>query len=134
MFDEFFVRPVRNAFYHSDYILSPDTFNIKHGEGVNIKNNLIESSIPLKWLVPRLELGINAALALVELLFNHIGSYKEDKVVRGRIAPDGSWVDVQLTTKPDYGLTGFRSPPAAGLRGAPAGLSSSPTTQGPQGN
>jgi len=134
LFDEFFVRPVRNAFYHSDYILSPDSFNIKRGEGVNIKNNIIESSIPLEWLVPRLELGINAALALVELLFEHISSYREDKVVRGRIAPNGSWVDVQLTTKPGYGLTGFKSPPDAGLRGVPAGLPNSPTTQDPQGN
>jgi hypothetical protein len=115
LFDRMYVRPVRNAFYHSDYILSPDSFNIRRGEGVNI-DNVIQSRIPLDWLVPRLKLGINTAIAVMELLLENIRSYREDKIVRGRFASDGSWLDIQLTTHPEHGLTGFKTPPDEALR------------------
>jgi len=110
LFESLFVRPVRNAFFHSDYVLSPESFNIRNGEGVEI-NHRVETRIPLNWLMPRLELGVNTALAIMELLIENIRSYKADKVVMGRVAPDGSYMDCQLTTDPDQGLTGFKSSP-----------------------
>lgn len=114
LFSRFFIRPVRNAFYHSDYILTPTSFNIRHGEGVNFET-VISREVKLEWLAPRLELGINTALALLELLAESVGSYKQDKVVRGRMAHDGSYTDIQLTTEPGYGLTGFKGPPDPGM-------------------
>lgn len=114
VYENLYVRPVRNAFYHSDYVLSPESFNIRNGEGVNVEN-IIHQKVPYEWLMPRLELGVNTALAILELLVEHIRSYKHDKVVKGRFAPDGSYMDVQLTTNPDRGLTGFKSPPDATL-------------------
>lgn len=109
-FETMYVRPVRNAFYHSDYILSPDSFNIRRGEGVLIEHE-VRSKIELNWLLPRLELGINTAVAVIELLLEYIRSYHEDKVIPGRLAQNDAWTDVQLITDPERGLTGFRSPP-----------------------
>ena len=110
LFEEIYVPPVRNAFFHSDYILNPDSFNIRRGEGLNI-DNVISPKIPLEWLVPRLELGINTAVAVMDLLLQAIKSYNGDKIVKGRIGHDNSWMDIQHTTDPEHGLIGFRSPP-----------------------
>lgn len=115
LFEKMYVRPVRNAFFHSDYILSPDSFNIRRGEGLNI-DNVISPKIPLEWLMPRLELGINTSIAVMELLLEGIKSYKEDKIIRGRIGHNNSWMDIQLTTDREHGLTGFKSPPDEALK------------------
>ena len=109
-FTAFYMRPIRNAFYHSDYVLTNDSLNIKHGEGIR-SGNIISHNVELQWLVPRLNLGINAALALFDAMASHIGAYKQDKIVKGRFAPDGSYVDIQITTDPIHGLRGFREPP-----------------------
>lgn len=100
------VKEVRNAFFHSDYILTDDSFNIRLGDPVRIESSLVHK-VPLEWLIPRLELGINASLALTKLLFDSIGSYKSDKVIRGRFNPDGSYTNITLTADPEQGLTGF---------------------------
>lgn len=110
IFEEMLVKEVRNAFYHSDYILTDDSFNIKQGKGVHIEN-IITSKVPFQWLFPRIQLGINTALAVINTTIDHIRSYKTDKIVKGRFAHDGSYIDIQLTTNENYGLTGFRSPP-----------------------
>jgi hypothetical protein len=112
LFSLFFVRPVRNAFYHSDYILTGTSFNIAYGEGVNV-GTLITQTVDLQWLVPRLELGINTALALLDLLIQSIGSYRENKLVKGRLGPGDSYITTQLTADEQFGLTGFQSPPQA---------------------
>ena len=110
LYTAFYMRPVRNAFYHSDYILTNDSLNIKHGEGIR-SGDALTHKVELNWLVTRLNLGINAALALFDAMITHIGGYKQDKIVKGRLAPDGSYVDIQITTDPMHGLRGFREPP-----------------------
>ena len=110
VFETMFVRPVRNAFYHSDYILSPESFNIRKGEGVDV-GNIVQSKVEYDWLIPRLELGVNTAFAVMELLLEFSRSYRKDRIIQGRFAGDGSWMDIQLTTDADHGLTGFRTPP-----------------------
>lgn len=119
LFETLFLRPVRNAFYHSDYILSPDSFNIRQGEGLDVLGQ-IEMRIPYDWLMPRLHFGINAGIVVMELLLEFMQSYKSDKVVRGRFESDGSYIDIQLTTDSNRGLTGFKSPPDSGLVAAPS--------------
>ena len=109
---EMLVREIRNAFYHSSYILRADAMNISDGDGVPIEN-VQSRQVMYSWLMPRLELGINTALATVDFTLSHIRSYTSDKLVSGRFRPDGTRVDIQLTTTPNYGLTGFRSPPSA---------------------
>ena len=111
LFSAMFLRPVRNAFYHSDYILTDDTFNIRWGEGLNV-DNVIDRRIELEYLVPRLNLGLNTALTMLHLLIEHSRSYTESKILKGRLGHNDSWVDIQLITDPKHGLRGFRTPPA----------------------
>ncbi len=101
------VKQVRNAFFHSDYIIHDNQFNIKCGEGVLV-DNVITQAISLDWLMPRLELGINFSLATIGLIHKYMRSYKEEKVVPARIHNDRV-EDMLITIKPGYELTGFRS-------------------------
>ena len=110
IFEVMLVKQVRNAFYHSDYILTKDSLNIRHGDGVVI-DNMHQHRVPYSWLMPRLQLGINTSLAVLSHTLDSIQSYKADKIVQGRFAADGGWMPIQLTTDPEYGLTGFKSPP-----------------------
>ena len=52
LFASFYVRQVRNAFFHSDYTLTPDSFNIRRGEGISTGGS-ISPRVGLEWLVPR---------------------------------------------------------------------------------
>jgi hypothetical protein len=111
MFSDMVVKEVRNAFFHSDYTLHDSHFHIARGAGVVIEN-MIDQRVPMTWLAPRLELGINTALALVDLVIDSIQSYTEDKIVMGRILGAGNApVEVELTVQEGFGLVGFASPP-----------------------
>lgn len=111
LFSRFFMRPVRNAFFHSDYILTDKSFNIANGEPINL-GTVIQRQVDFEWLVPRLELGINTALTILDLLLQSIGSYRENKLVKGRLGPNDTYIDILLTADERFGLTGFTSPPA----------------------
>jgi hypothetical protein len=102
------VRQVRNAFFHSDYVVHDNQFNIKYGDGVLV-DHVITRAIPLDWLMPRIELGINFSLAFIGLIQKYMRSYKEEKVVKARILHNDEVDDMLLTIKPGYGLAGFRS-------------------------
>lgn len=104
------VKEVRNAFFHSSYVLTNDSLNIKRGDGVLI-GNLISPKVEYKWLLPRIELGINTVLSLISLMDESRLSYTENKVVMGRIQGDQPG-PIELTTQPGYGIVGFQSPPA----------------------
>jgi hypothetical protein len=106
----FILRPVRNAFFHSDYVVTDALFHIKHGEMVEIDGSPTRD-VPLAWLVPRLNLGIDVVLGVINLAIEGLRSYSENKLVRGRFASDGSFMDIELTTREGVGLVGFRSPP-----------------------
>jgi len=108
MLNYMLVKQVRNAFFHSDYILHNNMFNIKRGKGLLI-HNYITGSIPLDWLIPKLELGINFALVTIGLIEEQISSYREEKIVKARIGSNGSVEDVLITVDPEFGLSGFRS-------------------------
>jgi len=113
MFDEMLVREVRNAFFHSDYILHERAFHIKRGDGVTIERTM-SRKVNLDWLLPRLELGINVAFAMIDLTLNSIRSYKANKIVMGRIQGPKP-VPIELIADPEYGLSGFQSPPQSSL-------------------
>lgn len=112
LFGDLVVNEVRNAFFHSDCVLTPESFNIRRGKGVKIGNG-IDPKIKLEWLIPRLELGINVGLVFIDFVRSTISSYDANKVVKGRLHGDNSpLVDIELTTTPGYGLQGFKSPPS----------------------
>jgi len=110
LYSRLFIRQVRNAFYHSDYALAAESFNMRHGEPLNL-DGMLQKAVPYSWLFPCLELGINCALALLSLLLESARAYTANKVVRGRFTPDDSYTDIELLTDSPYGLHGFRSPP-----------------------
>lgn len=109
LYETFFIRQVRNAFYHSDYALGTDSLNMRRGEFVNL-DGIGSYSIPLSYLLPKLELGINVGLALLGTMLDAGRSYTSNRIVKGRFTSNGSYEDVELTAGPS-GLTGFRSPP-----------------------
>lgn len=109
LFRLMYVKPVRNAFFHSDYVIHGDKFNIKEGEGMH-RDNVISKSVDLEWLHDKIELAVNTALAVINLVMDHIGSYKEEKIVSSRLSGEDQLpMDVILTVKEGYGLVGFRS-------------------------
>ena len=97
MFDE----KVRNSFFHSDYILYKDEF----------RSN--ESDFVLK--LPELNELINRGIAFYQVFMdtyrNHRASYKESKIVLGRIRGEGKPPEeVELIADSIKGLIGFRNP------------------------
>jgi len=112
LYRQLLVKQVRNAFFHSDYILHDGHFRIAQGERIEI-GGTVTRSVPLDWLLPRLELAINTALQLFGLVREHIASYEEPKVVQGRLGPNDAYIDVELLATREHGLYGFQSPPAS---------------------
>ena len=105
LYDFLLIKQVRNAFFHSDYTLFEDTFRIVKGQGINI-DGIITSEIPLEWLIRRIEVAINTALQLINLLLGYRKSYKNEKIVRGRMQ-DPDYCDITLVVN-EGGLSGFR--------------------------
>ena len=109
MLESMLVKEVRNAFFHSDYIITQESFNIRNGSGPNIEN-LCSPKVEWKWLMPRVELGINIILSLLQKTIFHIKSYQKNKIVKARVQ-GAIPVDTELITQPGIGLTGFCTPP-----------------------
>ena len=106
--DYFLEKNVRNAFYHSDYVLYKEEFNIIHGDGVLI-NGIITPAVPYQWLAPKMHTGINFAFEVIKLIEKYRKSYKKEKVVPARFLADGGIEDLMLRVKSGYGLIGFSS-------------------------
>lgn len=106
-----FDRQVRNAFFHSDYVLHGKSFNIRDGQGALIEGKA-QKSVPLEWLLPRMRRGIEAVLHFMELRRQHIMSYSAPRRIMGRFGAGGEWIECELTGNAQHGLTGFRSPPS----------------------
>ena len=107
IYDYMLIRQVRNAFFHSNFVLYNNEFRITQGEGVNIEG-VIQSSIPLEWLMPRIEFAVNLYLKLFSLIDEHIHSYNQDKRVSGRFGAMGQNVAITLKAN-ENGLYGFQS-------------------------
>jgi hypothetical protein len=103
-------RQVRNAFFHSDYVLSPTSFNIRHGEPAYV-DGAMTRTVPYGWLGPRLELGINFVINLLNVRRAHMARYSSSKVVQGRFGPNGEWTEVEILADSRRRLYGFASPP-----------------------
>lgn len=102
------VRPLRNAFFHSDYVLTSDAVNLRNNQFVEI-DGICQQSVPLSWLHPKMNLAINIGRHVIDKTIQSIRSYKESKIIKGRFGPNDSWMDIELTVDAKWGLTGFRS-------------------------
>src|SRR5262249_41039447 len=107
---EMYLSEIRNAFDHSDYILYKDVFRIKEGSKVK-PDESGPKEYKLESLIPRLELGINVGLMLIQLTIDSIRSYKENKRVPSRMMEGDEFFEMELTVEPGYGLTGCRGVP-----------------------
>jgi hypothetical protein len=97
---EMYLRDVRNAFAHADYVLFEDCVRIRDGNQAK--------EYKLEFLLPKMELGINLAFILVQLTREGILSYKENKRISSRMEVNPLF-EVELLVDPDYGLQGFHS-------------------------
>ncbi|KAA0228238.1 hypothetical protein FCG40_03115 [Fimbriimonadia bacterium ATM] len=120
IFESALIRPVRNGFFHSQYTLFDDEFRLTNapplsGKGLKIgyvdetgaPYNTQTSIVPFEWLVPRIQLAINTALAVMNLVTESRRSYRECKKVQGRMGHDGGYVELTLLAD-ENGLYGFQ--------------------------
>jgi hypothetical protein len=108
LLDSFFNDAVRNAFFHSDYILHEDEFRSREARFID-ENNVRTSALKLRVI---LEL-INRSTAFFHDFMKTHGAhrlgYKESRMLRGRIGPGDAYEDITLLVHPTGGVYGFRS-------------------------
>lgn len=107
-YDYFLVNRVRNAFYHSAYTLTADSFNITSGPGVTI-DRVTSQSVPFSWLLPRVEAAVNLSLQLVDTLVHERRTYTANRLIMGRMGANDEAIPVELVGG-EQGLLGFQSP------------------------
>lgn len=107
LLDWFFNDAVRNAFFHSDYVLFRDEFRSREGRFIG-KDSVSSSSMKIDDIVDLINRGMTFYQAFIEKYDMHRGSYTKEKHIRGRIGADGSQQDVTLMASPERGLYGFR--------------------------
>ena len=111
LFDSFFSKEIRNAFFHSDYVIHGDRFNITKGSGMLV-DHVITPSVPINsHVLPKINDAVHFILDFFDLLERCIRSYKEPKILQGRILAGDRYAEIELTVDPRFGLNGFRSPP-----------------------
>ena len=117
IFSSAFIRQVRNGFFHSQYTLAGDEFrltNLPMLSGVRVRYvqesgtsyDEITKSVRIDWLVPRIQLAVNTALAVINLVNESMRCYTESKLIQGRMGPDESYVELTLLANKN-GLYGF---------------------------
>jgi hypothetical protein len=111
LFDWYEAR-LRNSFAHSNYQLHNDRYNIAVGPGIVAEGMITHSLSIEKELVPRINGAGRFFNAIYFAWHTARATYHENIVVKGRLAHDESWIDVELTVD-ETGLIGFRSPPQA---------------------
>jgi hypothetical protein len=105
LYKDCLLSEIRNAFFHSDYVLHKDEFHIIKGKGILV-DNIIQKSINIKWLAERLGTTINLYLLIIDSWKESLHSYKENKMVKGRLLRNNNYTMVQLLAD-DNGLCGF---------------------------
>jgi hypothetical protein len=108
LLDWFFNDAVRNAFFHSDYILHADEFRSREATFVG-PNGARTASMKLESIVDLINRSMVFYQAFIDVYERHRGSYTEDKQIRGRFGALGEEIDLTLLASADRGgLYGFR--------------------------
>ena len=108
LLDWFFNDAVRNAFFHSDYILHADEFRSRDAAFVG-PNGVQSSSMKLKSIVDLINRSMIFYQAFMDVYEMHRGSYTEDKPIRGRFGAHGEEIELTLLASAERGgLYGFR--------------------------
>ncbi len=98
---------IRNAFFHSDYIIYKDEFRSREA---NFKtDNVITKSMKIKDLIDIINRGLKFFQDFITVYFEHRLSYKEPKIVHGRILANGGSEPLELIIGQNGGVCGFKS-------------------------
>jgi hypothetical protein len=108
LLDAFFNDAVRNAFFHSDYILHEDEFRSREARFID-ENNVRTPVLKLHIILDLINRSSSFFSDFMNTYDTHRLSYKESKVVLGRIGAGNSYEDITLLVHPTGGLYGFRS-------------------------
>ncbi len=92
---------IRNAFYHSDYILWEDKIRFKHGEYIEIEER------PLNTLTEQIHKLMIFFQTFTETVHNHQTSYSDGHIISGRKKDGRNLGSIKLKVDPNYGLMGF---------------------------
>lgn len=107
LLEQMFNDGIRNAFFHSDYVLYKDEFRSREAVfGPDRRHRL-----PIDEVVEILNRGLGFYKAFMDTWRAHRLSYKEPKVVEARIRADGGRMPVTLIVEPPHGVLGFSGPP-----------------------
>jgi len=108
LLDWFFNDAVRNAFFHSDYILYRDEFRSREATFIDADGRR-SSTLKIDGVVDLINRAIAVFQAFISVYERHRGSYREDKQIRGRLGATGEEIDVTLLASEERGLYGFRA-------------------------
>jgi hypothetical protein len=113
LFDWYNAR-IRNSFAHSNYQLYSDRYNIGRGAGIVAEGVLTRGLSIEREILPRINGALRFFSAFYNMRYQARVRYSTNVVVRGRMGPNDTYVDVELFTRPEAaGLIGFRTPPSA---------------------
>jgi hypothetical protein len=106
--DEVYNEALRNAFFHSDYILYNNELR-SHNSWFEHANNTRSQVMTGQELQDQLNAAINFFQAFMRIYIRSIRSYKENKRVTGRFGQNGEVVPMMLLGDKKYGLHGVKS-------------------------
>jgi hypothetical protein len=106
--DEVYNEALRNAFFHSDYILYNNELR-SHHSWFNHGNNTRSQVMSGKELQDQLNAAINFFQAFMRIYIRSIRSYKTDKKITGRFGHNDAVVPMMLLADKKYGLYGVKS-------------------------
>ena len=98
MLDTFFDNNVRNAFYHSNYTIHDSEFRYRR-KGIGVV-------VPLEDVWRKIAAAAAFYQAFIVVYTDHLASYKEPKVIRGRLDPGR---DITVLVQEGSGLIGLTS-------------------------
>ncbi len=106
--DEVYNEALRNAFFHSDYILYKNELRSHHSwfdHGDNTRSQVMSG----KELQDQLNSAINFFQAFMRIYIRSIRSYKANTKITGRFGQNGEVVPMMLLADKKYGLYSVRS-------------------------
>ena len=102
-----FNEQVRNAFFHSDYIIFKDEFRSREA---NFRiGDTITKSIKINDLIGLIHRGLQFFQDFVTVYHEHRLTYKEPKIIHGRIKANGGSEPVELIIGEKGGVRGFKT-------------------------
>jgi hypothetical protein len=106
--DWFFNDAVRNAFFHSDYILYGDEFRSREGQFVDADGRR-GSSLRAEAVADLINRSVLFFQVFTVTFEKHRRSYRADREIEGRLGADGGVIPVVLLADPRRGLYGVRA-------------------------